>query len=155
VVLDTHLTFSLHISKAVLQAAQSTYALEVPKSSGLPLASLTLLCRSTLVRRLLYASTCMWGCWKAADRNRLLSVLNRAVGWVLCSPHSFDISSLCNLSDNTFFRSLLSNPFHTLHLLLPPPGLHTHNLCSRSYPLTIPQRDSFRQLNFIRRMLFI
>jgi len=49
----------------------------------------------------------------------------------------------------------LFNPFHTLHSLLTPPRLHTHNLRSRSHPLTIPQRDTFTQLSFIRRMLFI
>jgi len=40
VILGSHLTFSPHISKAVLQAAQSTYAFKVLKSHRLLLASL-------------------------------------------------------------------------------------------------------------------
>jgi len=139
-----------HISKAVLQAAQSTYAFKVLKSYGLLLASLTLLCRSNFVSRLLYASPWWWGCLLAANKNRLQSVLNRAAEWGLYQ--SFDIFSLCNIVDITFFRTGSSNIFLTL---LTPPLLHSYNLCSCSHPFTIPQGDSFTQFNCIRRMLFL
>jgi len=47
--LDTHLTPPPLISKAVLQAAQSTYTVKGLKSYGLPLACLILVCNSKLV----------------------------------------------------------------------------------------------------------
>ena len=56
VLLDRHLLFSPHVSKTLSQAAQSLHALKVLKTSGLPLPSLTCVCRATLVARLLYAS---------------------------------------------------------------------------------------------------
>jgi len=58
--------------------------------------------------------------------------------------------------DNTVFRTVFSNIFHTRHPLFTPPRLHTHKgMSSHSHPLTIPQQGTFIQLNFIRRMLFI
>jgi len=57
-------------------------------------------------------------------------------------------------SDHTLFRSVITNPFHTLHLLLPTLTKHFHSLRPRPHTFTIQLRDIFTALNFIWRMLF-
>jgi len=71
VVLDRHLLFTHHVTKIVAQASQSMYALKVLESLGLAKMSLDVVCRATLVDRMLYASPCWWGAILAADRTRL------------------------------------------------------------------------------------
>jgi len=51
--------------------------------------------------------------------------------------------------------SVLSNPSHTIHPVVPHPQLHTHNPRLCSHPSTIPQRDNFIQPNFIRRIIIV
>jgi len=75
-VLDSHLTFSPHVTRVVAQAAQSAYALKVLKSCGLPTKSLDLVYRPTMVARVIYASPCWWGDLSAANHGKLRMVGN-------------------------------------------------------------------------------
>src|SRR6266496_1772917 len=92
--LDSHLLFSAHVAKTLAQASQSLHALKVLKCSGLPMRSLTTVCRATLVARLLYASPCWWGDISETDKHRLQATLKRAVSWGVCSGPP-DFHSLC------------------------------------------------------------
>jgi Reverse transcriptase (RNA-dependent DNA polymerase) len=151
--LDETLSFAEHVSKTVSRASQTLYALKTLKSYGLSQASLDSVCKSTLVARLVYASPCWWGPLTAESKDRLQAVLNRANRWGLCQ-HSMGLGSLCERADASLFRSIISNPNHTLCPLLPPVKLQAHNLRPRSHGLEMTQRDSFTAFNFIRRMLF-
>ena len=71
VLLDRHLQFSPHVMRVLAQAAQSTYALQVLKASGLSDASLHTVCRAAMVARLLYAASYWWGAITAEDKGRL------------------------------------------------------------------------------------
>ena len=120
---------------------------------GLPLSSLSLTCKLTLLPRLVYASPCWWGSIGEDSRLRLQGVVNRARRWGLCNQ-SIDINSICCQSDTTLFQAASLNSHHVLHPLLPPIKTHSHDLRLRSHSFKIPIRDKFTKFNFIRRMLF-
>jgi len=153
--IDEYLSFSNHVDKLTSTASQNLYALKTLKSSGLPPSSLDTVCRATLLSRLTYASPSWWGAINSSDRARLQGVLNRAVKWGICSPLPGGLASICDTSDHRLFTKVLSNPFHPLQPLLPPPTTHTFGLRKRSHNLTLPFRDQFTASNFIRRMLFL
>ena len=79
VLLDNHLSFNPHVSKTLAQASQSLHALKVLKSSGLPMNSLTIVCRATLAARITYASSSWWAAISESDRGRLQGAFIRAV----------------------------------------------------------------------------
>jgi len=142
------------VTKTLAQAAQSTHALQVLKTSGLPIRSLNMVCRATMVARLTYASPSWSGNLAVADQGRIQAALNRAARWGLCSRDPLSFEDLCVQSDSTLFTSILSNPHHVLHPLLPPPKTHRYNLRNRHHPYPVPRRDKFTQVNFLRRMLY-
>ena len=148
------LSFSPHVSKTLAQAAQSLHALKVLKTSGLPMRSLTTVCRATLAARLTYASPSWWAGISEADKCRLQGALNRAVKWGVCNSPPLDFENLCRKADDTLFSAVLHNSSHVLHPLLPPVRQHTHRLRTRAHKLVIPLRNKFTELNFCQRMLF-
>lgn len=155
VVIDRHLLFTHHVTRSLAQAAQSMYALKVLKASGLPQGSLDMVCRATLVARLMYASPCWWGAISSADRSRLQATLNRVARWGLCSKPPHQMADLCADADRTLFNTILEGRgAHVLSPLLPPVRQHHHSLRVRAHNLTIPVRDKFTELNFLRRMMY-
>jgi len=154
VLLDNHLSFAPHVSKTLAQAAQSLHALKVLKTSGLPMHSLTTVCRATLAARLTYASPAWWAATSEADKGRLQGALKRAVKWGVSNSPPLDFESLCRQADETLFNAALQNSSHVLHSLLPPVRQHNHRLRNRRHPLVIPLRTKFTDLNFCQRMLF-
>ncbi len=154
VTLDNHLLFAPHVTKTLAQGSQSIHALKVLKTSGLPIRSLTSVCRATLVARLLYAAPCWWGSISEADKLRLQATLRRAVTWGVCSSPPFDFLGLCASADQALFQTVMADNHHVLWPLLPPLRPRTHNLRNRGHPYVLPIRDRFTQANFIRRMLF-
>ena len=150
--LDERLSFKEHINNSISKASQTLYALKTLKHHGLPLSSLSLTCKLTLLPRLVYASPCWWGSIGEDSRLRLQGVVNRAGRWGLCNQ-SIDINSICCQSDTTLFQAASSNSHHVLHPLLQPIKTHSHDLRRRSHSFKIPIRDKITKFNFIRRML--
>ena len=94
--------------------------------------------RATLVSQLLYASPAWWGYLKADDRNRLQSIIVKAIRYGYL-PRSFStIDELREDSDNKLFISARYNPNHVLHRLLTQPKTTEHNLRQRTHNLTLP-----------------
>jgi len=151
--LDERLSFKQHINNSISKASQTLYALKTLKHHGLPLPSLSVTCKLTLLPRLTYESPCWWGSIDVDSRLRLQGVANRASRWGLCDQ-TLDINSICCRSDTTLFQVVSSNPHHVLYPLLPSLKTHPHDLRQRPHNFTIPIRDRFTKFNFIRRMLF-
>jgi len=136
VVLDSHFTFSPHVTRVVAQAAQSAYGLKVLKSCGLPTESLNLVYRATIVACVIYASPCWWGDLSAADRGKLQAVLDRASARALvhvipfhcliCVSRQTLLSSgqLQPINPYTMFFGLFFLPYG-LTLLLSPSGTNS------------------------------
>jgi len=71
-------------------------------------------------------------------------------------PRNFpDFSSLVDALETNLFNSILYNPNHVLHQLMPPEKVNSHNLRERSHNLTIPLIVSnILRTNFLYRLLF-
>jgi len=75
--------------------------------------------------QLLYASPAWWGYLKADERNRLQSIIAKAVRYGYLPRYISTLDELREDSDEKLFFSARHNPFHVLHRLLPQ---RTHNL---------------------------
>jgi len=108
-----------------------------------------------LVSQLLYARPAWWGYLKADERNRLQSIIVKAIRYGYL-PRSFStLDELREDSDDKLFFSARHNPNHVLHRLLPKPKTSEHNLRQRTHNLTLPMDvNATMKQNFVYRMLF-
>jgi len=111
--------------------------------------------RATLVSQLRYASLAWWRYLKADERNRLQSIIVKAMRYGYL-PRSFStLDELREDSDDKLFFSARYNPNHVLHRLLPQPKSFEHNLRQRTHNLTLPMDvNAAMEQNFVYRMLF-
>jgi len=149
------LTFHQHIAVLVTKSARSFYALKTIRTNGLNGNALWDVTRATLVSQLLYASPAWWGYIKADERNRLQSIIVKAIRYGYL-PRSFStIDELREDSDDKLFFSARYNPNHVLRRLLPQPKTIEHNLRQRTHNLTLPMDvNATVKQNFVYRMLF-
>jgi len=107
------------------------------------------------VSQLLYASPAWWGYLKADEKNRLQSIIKKAIQYGYL-PRSFCIlGELSEDSDEKLFFLARYNPNHVLHRSLPHPKTVQYNLHKRTHDLTLPTDISaVIKQNFVYRMLF-
>lgn len=155
VTLDSHLTFSVHVSAIVALGAQSLYAIKTLKSHGLQGNELFNVCRSTLVAKLTYASSSWWGFCTASDKLKLQGVLSKAIRWGLYSTNMPNINQIIDKADSTLFQNVLSNSSHVLHQFLPPNQTHSYSLRSRPHDRQLSISSTLQSRNFLHRMLHL
>ena len=92
--------------------------------------------RATTLVRLLYASSVWWGFATVGEHKRPNGILRKLtrLGFLPADFPSFD--KHCARADSTLFRSILSNPCHVLHDLLPPRKVTPYNTRPRPHDLT-------------------
>ena len=90
------------------------------KAHSLDQQSIFDVCAATIVARLTYCINAWWGYANAADRQRLQAVLNRAISCGYYDPSSLSIDQIAINRSMKLFHTVLTNPFHVLHQLLPP-----------------------------------
>ena len=81
-----------------------------------------------------------WGFIDAEGRKKLNSVVANATKQGYLPPCQPSFDDICMRIDLQFFRSILSNPHHVLHQLLPPVRQNHHNLRPRAHDRSIPDR---------------
>jgi hypothetical protein len=150
------LTFHEHVGNLKNQCAQSAYAIKTLKAQGLNGPSLWQVTCATLLARLTYASQAWWGLLDAECQLQLQSVLKKVKKQGLLPSDHPTFSEICEAADSALFASLLNNPQHVLHKLLPPIKTTGHDLRPRAHNRVIPaDRDSFLRKTFITRMLYL
>lgn len=149
------LSFSPHVLNVTGKAAASLYALKTLKAHGLHGQALFDVTQATLVAQLLYASPAWSGFLKADEKDKLQSILNKAVRYGFLPVCYRPIGELFDSSDSVLFSAVLNNSEHVLHSLLPPPKQTGHDLRKRSHGLALPAaQSSLLRKNFIYRMLY-
>ena len=144
-----------HVASMCRSAAQSLYALQLFKVHGMDFQSLCTVCKALVVAKLTYASTAWWGFATNENRQSLQAVLNRATRRGFYKSSDLSIEQHCRARDLKLFSSVLHNPSHVLHHLLPPPTTHTHNLRPRGHNRQLPIHNStLNSKNFLSRMLY-
>jgi len=75
--------------------------------------------RATLIARLIYAAPAWWGFVSLADRDRIQSVIKKAQRYGYLPRNFPDLFSLVDALETNLFNSILHNPNHVLHQLMP------------------------------------
>jgi len=149
---DKNLKFEEHTRNSVTSCNQSLFALRTLKIYGCPLTSIQFVFRATLISKLLYASPSWWGFTSNATRDMIEGFLRRARKLQYYDPAGPNEANLASSADTSLFRSVISNPFHTLYQFLPPPPITPYNLRGRAHHFELPRKDD---RNFLNRMLFV
>jgi len=113
------------------------------------MACVTLLCRPSIVHRavivsnLFYASSAWRGFSTAAARQRMSAFLHRGVRDGLHGADDPSVTQIVDDADDKLFRSILSNPHHTLHHILPEQTTHEHQLRTRRHDRQLVCKSKF------------
>ena len=119
VTVDSKLTFSEHIDLTVTSCTQSLFAFRTMRQHGLSDLGLNIAFRSTIISKLLYAAPSYWGFLSSHNRDRIQAFLQRAIKFGYYSPSDPEFSTLITTTKQKLFMSILLNPVHVLHPLLP------------------------------------
>ena len=143
-----------HVSNLVSSSSQNLYALRVLKAHGLHQTELSNVCRATLLSRVTYASPAWAGFLTQAQKDRIGSVVKKATRWGVYSKLAPTFEDIVNKADSILFKSVLDNPSHILHSLLPTQKPQHHNLRPRAHNRVLPVKTTLNSGNFIYRMLY-
>ena len=155
VTLQSDLRMTTHVDNILTRAGQTTYALKLVKSHGLPSKYLDIITHSTLFSILSYASPAWIGFASAEDLKRLQASISRAHRWGLSSVKATpDYLVICDKTDKTLFSKIVSLGGHVLHSMLPALQNNTYNLRPRAHSYTLPATSQSLKRNFFHRMLF-
>ena len=152
VILQDNLKLTAHIDHLTATCSSSFYAIRKLKTHGLSSSSIHNVTKATTVAKLLYASPSWWGLTLASDKERLEKLLKRAKRLGYLEQSFPTVSELANIADAKLLFSILHNPKHVLHQLLPPlRPLSSHQLRPRAHNHTLPPKDNSQ---FIPRSLY-
>ena len=155
VTLQNNLSMKAHVTEVCHSAAQSLYALKLLKSHGLDTQTIYTVCRTTVASRLTYAAPAWWGFATADDKEKLQSVINRAIRWGFYDKSYPSVAEIIAKRESDLFAAVLMNKYHVLHFYLPPVKTHTINLRERRHNRQLPSKtNSHVSKNFIHRMLY-
>jgi len=84
ITINSHFSVSEHVSCVIGKCAQTIQSLRILRSHGLCNDALHLVCRSTVIGKLLYAVNAWWGFTSAADRQRMEAIVKQGVRSGLC-----------------------------------------------------------------------
>ena len=107
-----------------------------------------------LLYALLYASPVWWGFKDASDKQRLQSIITKAVRLGLLPISQAPMSELCEHADQALFSNIVNNHNHVLHNLLPPLKITGHDLRKPTWDRTLFSKEgnSLFRKNFIHRL---
>ena len=151
--IDSHFSFSEHISFILRQCSQRMYVLRMLQRRGLPSPSLEVVFNAIILSRIIYALSAWGGFITAHNRSRVDKVLSKAKRYRYCSKLStFD--ELLERADSILFRKAQCNS-HCLNSILPSVRLCTTTLRERGHPYSLPicKFELFKK-SFINRSLF-
>ena len=155
VTVSDNLSFASHVQNLIAKAGASLYALKTLKAHGLQGQALSDVTQATLVAQLLYASAAWSGFLKADERNKLQSVLDKAIRYKYLPENFRTIDELFNSSDFDLFTAVVGNPDHVLAQLLPPVKHTGYNLRKTSHGFVLPEaQNTLLRNNFLTRMLY-
>src|SRR4029077_10792575 len=116
---------------------------------GMKTETISTVCRATLVAKLSYCAPAWRGLLSKSDIDRLEAILRRAERWGLYASQGTSLSSIIDVADDRLFQTVLRNPYHVLHQLLPPVVTHPHNLRQRSHNRSLLQKTARSSTNLI------
>lgn len=149
------LNFSPHICNLTTKAARSLFALKTLRAHGLQGKALFSVTHATLLAQLQYAITSWWGFIGQEHKNKLQSIVSKAIRYGFLPLHFQTLADLVSDAEQALFFSITHNPIHVLHHLLPPIKHTSYNLRARTHSFSLPvsQSNQLRR-NFLYHMLY-
>ena len=90
------------------------------------------------------------------DKNQLGAIITKAVRQGFLPPDQPTFQVICDSTDVNLFSSILQNPDHVLHQLLPPVKHQNYSLRERAHNREIPfTRSAIFRKTFIMKMLYL
>jgi len=155
VTITDNLSMHSHISTICQSASQNLFAIKLIHSRGLNLQSIHSLSTALILPKLTYASAAWWGFTNASDRARMQAVINKAIRWGLYDQEAPSVDEVCNKHDLKLILTVLNNPSHSLHSLLPPIKTTGYDMRKRAHNRwLIVKENPYTEKNFICRMLY-
>ena len=132
------------------------YALRLLRSQSLHGRYLWDVTGTVLLSRLAYASQAWWGLINGGEKNQLGAIITKAARQGFLPPDQPAFQVICDSADVNLFSSILQNPDHVLHQLLPPVKHQYYSLHERTHNHEIPfTRSSIFKKTFIMKMLYL
>jgi len=85
----------------------------------MPESALQTVFQATIMAKVLCVTSAWWSFTSASDRQRIAAFVGRAKRSGLCQADQPPVTQLVKDADDKLFQSVLHNPEHTLHQLLP------------------------------------
>jgi len=86
--------------------------------------------------------------------SRLKAIINKIIKYAFLPTHSPSVSDLFRSADQSLFQSVIHNPHHVLHQLLPPVKSSGYTLQSQSHSTPNNIHLHRRKKCFINRMIY-
>lgn len=154
VTFNDRLEFTGHVEELTRKAGQLSYALRVLKTHGLEGPRLWDVTRATAISRVTYAVQAWRGFLNVDSTNRLESVVRRLKKTGLLPSEAPTFTQLCDELDMRLFSTVLADPEHVLHDLLPPVKTSLRTLRPRPHSRQLPSKDNLLEKNFLIRRLY-
>jgi len=119
----------------------------------MPESALQTVFQATVMAKVLCTTSAWWGFTSASDRQRIAAFVGCAKRSGLCQADQPPVTQLVKDADDKLFQSVLYNPEHTLHQLLPDrrhnithslighqqvTQLHAYHQYAKHYPIPFP-----------------
>jgi len=155
ITVDSSLTATDHVSHLLDSCSSLLHVLRVLRSHSLPSQSLKDVFHAMVIGELIYCAPAWHGFCLASDYTRLNSFLRCAIKLGYYDTQSANANYLFCYADDAFFRKILYNKAHLLHMYLPDRSQIVYTLRNRNQnKILIPKTSNLNEHYFLIRVLY-
>ena len=144
-----------HITNLTTFANSTLYALQTLKRMGVKNELVSIVCRATLISRLVYGSPAWRGFANIFLLDRLEALIRKAKRCGVYPPNGSSVMEIMDVAEAKLFSRSLDNVWHVLHHLLPPKKVSVYSLRPKAHDRVLPIKNNFTSKNFLYRLLYI
>ena len=131
-----------HVNELIASCARTLYALRILRAHGMNTEAIHSVFKSTVLARLLYASPAWWGFTNASQRNILEAFIRKSIRLGFCPDSVVSFQSMCEGSDEQFFKSIKNNLSHVLRHLPRNKSNSGYDLGPREHNYVLPENST-------------
>ena len=153
--ISSNLSMDAHITNLTASANSSLYALQTLKRMGMKSDQVWIVCRATLISRLVYGSPAWRGFANITLLDRLEALIRKAKRCGVYPPNGSSLVEIMDIADSKLFSRSLDNGWHVLHHLLPPKKINVYSLRPKTHDRVLPIKNNLTSKNFFHRLLYV
>ena len=152
---SSHLRITQHVNNVIEASMKLFYGLRLLQNRGLCKKGLIQVFKATILSKITYAGPSWWGYATAEEKNRLESLLRKAVKWGYYSPEDKSLEKIFDEKDEKLFQNVLNQETHVLRCLLPPQKENKYKLRAKTHGRCLPEKhNKVFNSNFIVRLAY-